>query len=454
MKKIIIFLFAAFCLLAGTLHAKTAKNVIWVIADGMGPGTMGFFMEGVRHADLSAYPDKISHLEKFLNESQLGFYMNNTYDTVVTDSACAATQMACGVPSRPDYIGMDFTGSPAENIMELARKNGKAVGVISDAYVTDATPAGFLAHTSSRKNKYEIARQMVSSGAQVILGGGLKYFSKGENKNLLKQAQKAGYQTVRNKKALNRIQKGKVLGLFADEAMPFYVEKARYSGVPTLLDMTKKAVEVMSQNESGFFLMVEAGKVDWALHDNEPGATFYEMLNLDETLAFLHDFARKNGDTLLYVNADHETGAPAFHYRHLDEAAVQHKSAQGEMLYGGNTDYVSYAAYNRLLKQKRMLYYMDKEFKALPKERQTLETLQQMLDEALGYRVDISGFENPFDYKSLIRQLNAQEGIVWATGSHTSSAMLSAAYGGFGDFGGVYHNTELKNKFAQAAQLQ
>lgn len=453
MKKIVFFCIFFF-LCAGVLPAKTAKNVIWVIADGMGPGTMGFFMDAVRYTDLPAYPDKISHLEKFLNASELGFYTNHTYDTVVTDSACAATQMACGVLARPDYIGVDFDGSPAESLWELAQKNGKAVGIISDAYVTDATPAGFLAHTSSRRNKYDIARQLVAADPQVILGGGLRFFDRGENKNLLKTAKKAGYQVVTGAKELNKIRQGKILGLFADEAMPFYVEKALHPGVPTLLDMTQKAVEVMSQNEGGFFLMVEAGKVDWALHDNEPGAALYEMLNLDETLAYLQDFADKNGETLVYLNADHETGAPAFHYRHLDEASVKHKSAQGEMLYGGNTDYVSFSVYERLLKQKRMLYYMDKEFKALPKEKQTLEKLQQMLDGALGYHADISGFKNPFVYKELIRQLNEKDGVVWATGSHTSAPMVSAAYGGFGSFGGVYRNTDLKRKIMQAAGLK
>lgn len=453
MKKWIVCLFLFVCA-AGLAQAKTAKNVIWVIADGMGPGSMGLLMEAVRNTDLPAYPDKTSRLEKFISESELGVYFNNTYDTVVTDSACAATQMACGVKSRPDFIGQDFNGQNVQSIMELAKENGKSVGVISDAYVTDATPAGFLAHTRSRKNKYEIARQMIAAEPQVIMGGGLKYFTQGENKKLVKEAKKEGYRVATNVKELAKIKKGKILGLFADEAMPFYVEKDRYPQTPTLLDMTQKAVEVMSENEDGFFLMVEAGKVDWALHDNELGATLYEMLNLDETLAYVYEFAKQNGDTLVYLNADHETGVPAFHYRHLDEETVQHKSAQGEMLYGGNTDYVSYAAFDRLLKQKRMLYYMEKEFKALPKEQQTVEKLQELVDESLGYHMDISKFENPFDYKSLIRQINEQEGIVWATDSHSSGMLLGVAYGGFGDFGGVYHNTDLKDKFIRAAGLE
>lgn len=451
-KTVVVTL--AFVFFAATGFAETAKNVIWVIGDGMGPGTMGFFMQGVRNTDLKQYPDKTAHLEKFIQDSTVGLYFNNTYDTVVTDSAASATQMATGHYSRPEFVGVDYNGNQVQTIMEEALKAGKSVGVVTDAYVADATPAGFLAHVGSRKEKYEIARQLVHSGATAILGGGLQYFTEKENKNLLKEAKKEGWQVVTNRKELSKIKKGRVLGLFADEGLPFYIEKDEYPAIPTLLEMTEKAITVMSKNPNGFFLMVEAGKIDWALHDNEAGATFYEMLNLDETLAYVYNFAKKSGDTLVYLNADHETGMPGFHYRHVDKETVSHKSAAGEMLYGGNTDYVAYRNYQNLLLQKRMLYTMNKDFKKLPKEQQTVEKLQQLVDETMGMHFDISKFENPMDYDSLVRQLNEVQGLVWATGSHSSGVLLGVAYGDFdGDFDGVYHNTQIKGKLERAAGL-
>ena len=138
---------------------------------------MGMFMQGVRLTDLAQYPDKQSVLEQFINASVSGVYFNNTHDTIVTDSAGAATQMAGGAYSRPDVIGLDFNGKRLETLLEKALKEGKSVGIISDAYVTDAHAGpAFLAHAKSRGEKYDIARQLVNSGAQVILGGGAEIF--------------------------------------------------------------------------------------------------------------------------------------------------------------------------------------------------------------------------------------------------------------------------------------
>lgn len=448
MKKFLVLL--AVCLFAVGAQAKTAKNLIWVIGDGMGPSAVGFFMEAVRNGNNPAFPDKVSNLEKFINRSDTGLYLNNTKGSIVSDSACAATQMATGQFSLPDYIGQDYSGLNVKTIMEEAKERGMSVGVVTDVYVTDATPAAFLSHARSRKMKYDIARQMVASGADVIMGGGLKYFTQGENKKLLKEAKKQGYTIVKNKKQLASAKGKKILGLFADEAMPFYVEKTLHPNTPTLKDMAVGALKVLSKNPKGFILMVEAGKIDWALHENDAGASYYEMLTLDETLPLLTAFADKNEDTLVYLNADHETGAPAFNYRHLDEAQVQHKNAQGEMLYGGHTDYIDYKQYDKLLLQTRVLYYVNEDFKKLPAAQKTPQKFQEMLDKGLGYHVDISVLDNPTDYDAIKKLINEQKGLAWATGTHTSGMLLGIAYGDYDGFTGVYHNTDLKNKFSAA----
>lgn len=445
-------LLSIFCLWAALAFAgQPATNAIWMIGDGMGPSAMGFFMEAVRNTDLPEYPTKQSTLEQFINASTTGFYFNNTYDTVVTDSACAATQMACGALSRPGRIGIDAQGRSLETLLEEAYKQGKSIGVVTDVYVADATPAGFLAHTDSRKNRREIARQLVDSKAQVILGGGLKYFNKHENKQLLQEAAQKGWQVVQDRKSLAKVKTGRVLGLFADEAMPFYGDKKAYPQTPTLLEMTQKAIELLSQNEKGFVLMVEAGKVDWALHDNEGGPTLWEMINLDETLSYLWNWTKKQGNTLLYLNADHETGVPSFEYRHLDEQTLAHKSAQGEMLYGKDTDYVNYPYYQRLFAHKHLLYYVFEDFKKLPEKKQTVQRLQQMCDKAVGRPTDLHLNGQMPSYEQLVQNLNKAQGLVWSTGNHSSGMLIGVAYGpGAELFSGVYHNTDLKNKFEQA----
>lgn len=444
-------LLLACLLLGGTLQAGDVKNVIWIIGDGMGPDAMGFFMQGVRYGGLKDYPDKVSHLEQFLQNAQWGLFFNNTYDTVVTDSAAAGTQMATGRLSRPESVGVDYNGQPAENLLELARKQGKALGVISDAYVTDATPAAFLAHVPNRSGKMEIARQIVAFEPDVLLGGGLKYFSTGENKKLLSEAKKKGYRVVKNKKELAAVKSGRVLGLFSDTSMPMAVEMHRYPKLPTLTEQTQKAVELLSQNEDGFVLVVEAGKIDWAAHAHDAGAWFYEMKELDNLLQYVQAFADKNGETLVYLNADHDTGLGAFAYRHVGKQKAMQKTAQGEVLYGGDVDYASFNTFAQLEKQQSSLYYLEEELKQLPAEKLTPAYLQKRFDEALGMKVDISKFDNLTDVSGLFEQLNESRGLVWATPNHSSLAILSAAYGPQADeFAGVYHNTDILPRFKQA----
>lgn len=449
MKKLVLALWIVVG--AGYAFAQQATNAIWVIGDGMGLSAVGLFLQGVRNTDLPQYPNRRATLEQFINQSVTGFYFANTYDTIVTDSSCAATQMATGALSRPGYIGLDYAGQPQETLLEKAYKEGKSIGVVTDVYVADATPAAFLTHTQHRKNKYDIARQLVDSKAQVVLGGGSRYFTQQENKKLLLRAKKKGWTVVHNATELDRVKKGRVLGLFADENIPFYGDIESHPNTPTLLQMTQKAVQLLSQNPKGFVLVVEAGKIDWALHDNEGGPALWEMINLDETLAYLWQWTQEKANTLLYLNADHETGVPSFEYRHLDTNAVQLKSAQGEVLYDKDTDYVNYPYYQRLFDHKHLLYYVFKDFQQLPKQQQTAERLAAMCDKALGYPTDLKLGGIVPTYDELIHKLNQAQGLTWSTQTHSSGMLMGIAYGpGAEAFSGVYHNTQIKDKFEKA----
>ena len=369
----------------------------------------------------------------------------------MTDSAAAATQMATGAWSLPKKIGLDYRDKQVPTLLELARQKGKAIGIISDTYVTDATPAGFTAHVASRKERKEIARQQLTLAPEVILGGGKKYFSGEGAEDLLELARTQGYQVVETKKGLARVHQGKVLGLFAAKGMPMAVEMKAHPQVPALADMTQKALEILAQDPDGFVLMVEAGKIDWAAHANDAGATLAELKVLDKTLAVLRAFADKHPGTLLYVNADHDTGLGAFSYFHLNKQAASHKTEQGEVLYGDDTYYASFSTYALLQKQRLCLYTLEEELKTLPPEKLTPAFVKKRLEEALGYKIDISAFKNLQDVPGIFKQLNEQYGLVWATGTHSSSVLLGIAYGpGQELFKGVYHNTEILPKFKTA----
>ena len=456
MRKIICWL-VVWCGVVGGAQAAQpavavtpAKNLIWIIADGMGPELMGFFMEGARSGVLRDYKNDVSTMEHLINEGEQGLFFNNTRGTLVTDSAAAATQMATGKWSLPGNIGVDYQGALAVNLLELAKAKGKAIGIISDAYVTDATPAGFTAHVQNRREKTEIAQQQLALGPEVILGGGKKYFSEKENKNLLTQAKQKGYQVIFDKKALSKISGGRVLGLFADKGMPMAVEMEAHPNVPDLAEMTQKALELLTQDTDGFVLLVEAGKLDWAAHANDAGATLAELKLLDKTLATVREFAKKHPDTLVYLNADHDTGLGAFVYQNLDNAGVARKTQQGEVLYKGNVFYGSVDTYTKLERQQRSLFLVQQELQKLPAKKLTPSLIQKRLSEALGYSVDITEFENLTDIPGLFKQINDKYGLAWATQTHTSAALIGVAYGpGQEKFKGVYHNTEILPKLKE-----
>ena len=432
-------------------QAAPVKNVIWLIGDGLGPEILGFWMQGVRYGKLSDYPSGVSHTETLMNQAVWGMFFNNTYDTLVTDSAAAATQMATGKFSRPLFIGLDYEEQPVPTLLEMAQQHGKAIGIISDTYVTDATPASFTAHTLTRRNKYEIARQQIDLAPEVILGGGLQYFNQGENKNLLHVARQKGYHLAQNKKQLAKVKSGKLLGLFAEQAMPMAVELYKYPQVPSLTQMTQKAVELLEKDKDGFILMVEAGKIDWAAHANDPGAVLAEMKVFDELVGYLTGYVQKHPDTLLYINADHDTGLGGFVYQQLNAAQAASKTAQGEVLYDNDTDYASFNSYGLFEKQKRSLYYVYNELNAMPAEKRTPEVLEQKLSQALGYKVDITQFENLTDLKGIFIQLNAQRGMAYATMNHSSAPIVSLAYGPqAGAFNGIYHNIDILPRLTQA----
>ncbi len=432
------------------VQAAPVKNVIWLIGDGLGPEILGFWMQGVRYGKLSGYPLGVSHTETLMSQAVWGMFFNNTYDTLVTDSAAAATQMATGKWSRPLFIGLDYNEQPVPTLLEMAQQCGKAIGIISDTYVTDATPASFTAHTLTRRNKYDIARQQIDLAPEVILGGGLKYFNQGENKHLLRAAQKKGYHIAQNNKQLTKVKSGKILGLFAEQAMPMAVELYKYPQMPSLTQMAQKAVELLEKDEDGFVLMVEAGKIDWAAHANDPGAVLAEMKVFDELVGYLTSYVAQHPDTLLYLNADHDTGLGGFVYQQLNAAKMAAKTAQGEVLYDKNTDYASFSAYGLFEKQKRSLYYVYNELAAMPAAERTPQVLEQKLSQALGYKVDMSQFEELDDLQGIFTQLNAQRGMAYATMNHSSAPIVSLAYGPqAAAFNGVYHNTDILPRLTQ-----
>ncbi|MBN2045420.1 MAG: alkaline phosphatase [Anaerolineales bacterium] len=246
-----------------------------------------------------------------------GWAQTSAVNGAVPDSASAGTAFATGSQTHNRVISMDTKGHPLTTILELAEQKGWATGLVTTVPMAHATPAVFAAHVSDRSNRTEIARQMIANEVDVLLGGGEDdFFSQDENgcyfgignqpsgSGLVSVAIESGYNYLCNRDelvALNPAPGMKVLGLFAAEEIPAPIS-------PTLSEMTQTALSILSQDPDGFFLMVEAGQIDWAAHELEAQAVLQHTVELDTAVTMALIFSLERENTLLIVAADHETG--------------------------------------------------------------------------------------------------------------------------------------------------
>lgn len=296
---------------------KAVKNVILFITDGMSLSDVNltrWYQDG-----------KPLEMDKYFS----GLVRTYASDSLTTDSAAGATAYATGhkiksetVSILPDKITMPFIeptkpdemNKPLPTLLEAAKLQGKGTGLVFTCELTDATPAVFASHAASRENKQSIAEQMVYSGVDVVLGGGSGYLVPGKGKvnrkdgeDLTKVLKTSGYEYVTNKKDLLGAKTNKVWGMFKEEALDadFDLDPQKQ---PTLAEMTTIAANKLSQNDNGFFLMVEASQIDWFGHDNDPVGIISETLAFDKALKAAIDFAKKDGNTAVISVSDHATG--------------------------------------------------------------------------------------------------------------------------------------------------
>jgi len=289
--------------------AEQAKNIIFMIGDGMGPAHIH-----ITWLYATRYLGKNLVMIEIMNKGQTAYMVNDTADSTVTESAAAAVQMATGVKVLSRSVGIGPDGRVLKMILEMAKEKGKATGLVTTSGITDATPAAFVAHVERRSEEERIAEQLVSSNVNILFGGRKAFFlpeaEKGKRKdvwNLMHEAKRNGYTLVSTAEEMRNAQGEKILGLFNPGNMLFEIDR-KGSQEPSLAEMTSKALDVLSRNKSGFFLMVEAGRIDHAAHMNDIGALLWDTLAFDEAIRVAYEFQKAHPDTLLIITADHETG--------------------------------------------------------------------------------------------------------------------------------------------------
>ncbi len=310
MKKMNLMLLLLWICLSSFAQEKTVKNIILMIPDGTSWATVS----SARWYQWYNNPDRPNlNIDPFLCGSVLTFSSN----APIGDSAPTTSCYMTGVPSRAgwvstypvtdpknDILPLDSTKAyqPLMTLLEAAKiAKNKATGLVFTCEFPHATPADCASHSYNR-GKYEwIAPQMVHNNLDVLIGGGVSILNEECKQYLLNE----GYELYLNDiNGFRSSTSPKMWSLFGETAMSYDLDRDT-TQQPSLAEMTNKAIDKLSRNENGFFLMVEGSKIDWAAHANDPIAMITDMLAFDKACGAALDFAKKNGETAVIIVPDH-----------------------------------------------------------------------------------------------------------------------------------------------------
>lgn len=270
-----------------------AKNIILLIGDGMGLAQV---------STAYYYGEKTPNFSRF---QYIGLHQNAPVGKKITDSAAGATAFSTGYKSYNAAIGVDKDTVSRETILEWAAKNQKSTGLIATSTITHATPASFYAHVSNRNLHEEIAEDFVTAPIDFAAGGGAQYFNqRTDGKNLITNLREQGMTVGTEKLGKNLKSGNRYTYLLAPDSL----HSIRGGRGNFMEEATTTALDFLAQDKDGFFLMIEGSQIDWGGHANDANYVITETLDFDKAIGLALDFAEKNGNTLVIVTADHETG--------------------------------------------------------------------------------------------------------------------------------------------------
>jgi len=444
-------------LLAGSASAMAAKktpsakakNLIFMVADGMCNGTLAL----AHHWHLRQKQERL-HWMQLYDRSDLhrAFQDTASNSSPVTDSAAAASAWGSGKRVNNGSINIDAEGRTLTPIYVRAKQSGKRTGLVSTCRISHATPAGFVANVKDRDEEDEIVRQYLAREIDLLLGGGARHFLQtgkggmGEaSADYFRKFAAAGYRIVRNREQLKGFSASgePVLGVFSDSHIPYAIDRkndASLRSIPGLREMFAAALKQLNTSPEGFLLQVEAGRVDHAGHANDPAAILHELLEFDRCIPLALDYIQNHPDTLLIVTTDHGTGGCQL-------------NGQGER-YGD-----SGPALDRMQQFTRSFEWLERRFKASSRFDAAAFRMATGFDASEAQAAAIqSAIGNPeVKYLSshmtgiLEAELGALSATGWSSNNHTSENVELLAFGpGAGQLPAYLRNFELNGLVCDA----
>lgn len=277
-------------------RGKKVKNVILMIGDGM----------SLMHIQ-AAWTCNRGHL--WLENAQFtGLSKTPATNRLITDSGSGGTSLATGYKTRYHAVGVDEDGNKLKSLVDYAKEAGKSAGVAVTCRLWDATPCDFLSHNIDRDNEQELIAEMANSPVDYVFGGGAKFFTnRKDGRNIFKELEKKGYKVFTSRTDLETISKEK--GNSKVYCVPFEVDTPLPDARGDLLARASIAgMNLLNQNKNGFFMMIEGSQLDDYGHFNQLDMLMKETLDFDQTFGRVIKWAAEDGETLVVVTADHETG--------------------------------------------------------------------------------------------------------------------------------------------------
>jgi alkaline phosphatase len=453
--------------------AKKAKYVIFLIGDGLAAPQ--------RTAAEMFLSEKAGKKVEMISNTLPAQGITTTYaaDRFITGSAASATALGAGQKTNIGVVGMTPDHKPVKSIAHIAKEKGMKVGIVSSVSIDHATPAAFYAHVPARGQYHYIDHALPESGFDFFGGGGLKDVEGKRSGieprgNAMDKIKKAGYKVVTDKDEFMKLTPadGKILAYNAwlqdSGALPYHIDSRPDQDI-TIGEFTKKAIEMLDNDDKGFFLMVEAGKIDWACHANDATSAIVDTIGFEEAVSQAIDFYNEHPeDTLIVVTGDHECGGLTIGFAGTKYATYPSILGNQKMSYQQFTTKIvkpykeehganaNFHEFKDLITENFGLKFMgDAEKDLMVLTDLEKKKLQEAFNRTMGGETEVSdetmtallyGGYDPVTVQ-VTHILNNKAGLAWTSYKHTGVPVPTSAMGlGSQTFNGYYDNTDVALK--------